>query len=106
MPIDRTLGPKKRKRMRHAERKLKEAKRQFARTERSILYWPRIVADLKHERMRAIQPPLWPEEEDKLQNLGIDCTAVFSIRCSAIAIFTRRIDLSRRILNEHETITC
>ncbi len=62
MSIDRKLDPIKRKRMRHAERKLKEAKRQLARTERSVSYWTRIVADLKHERTRAIQPPLWPEE--------------------------------------------
>jgi hypothetical protein len=63
MPIDRKLDPIKRKRMRHAEQKLKEAQRQLARTERSILYWSRVVADLKHERTCAIQPPLWPEEE-------------------------------------------
>jgi hypothetical protein len=65
MPIDRKLDPIKRKRMRHAERKLKEAQRQLARTERSILYWFRVVAHLKHERTCAIQPPLWPEEEAK-----------------------------------------
>jgi hypothetical protein len=33
-----------------------------------ILYWSRILADLKHERTRAIQPPLWPEEETKEEN--------------------------------------
>jgi hypothetical protein len=66
MSIDRKLDPIKRKRMRHAEGKLKEAQRQLARTERSISYWSRIVSDLKHERMRAIQPPLWPE--DRAQN--------------------------------------
>jgi len=37
MAIDRKLDPVKRKRMRHAERKLKEAQQQLARTERSIL---------------------------------------------------------------------
>jgi hypothetical protein len=51
--------------MRYAERKLKDAKLRLARTERSILYWSRILADLKHERTRAIQPPLWPEDETK-----------------------------------------
>jgi hypothetical protein len=51
--------------MRHAERKLKEAQGRLARTERSILHWSRILADLKYERTRAIQPPLWPEEETK-----------------------------------------
>jgi hypothetical protein len=65
MPIDRKVDPTKHKRMRHAERKLKEAQRKLARTERSILYWSRVLADLKHERTRAIQPPLWPEEEAK-----------------------------------------
>jgi hypothetical protein len=38
----------------------------IARTERSISYWSRVVADLKHEKTRAIQPPLWPEEETKI----------------------------------------
>jgi hypothetical protein len=65
MPKNRQLDPVKRKRMRHAERKLKEAQRQMIRTERSIQYWSRIVADLKHETTRAIQPPLWPEEESQ-----------------------------------------
>ena len=70
MPIDRKLDPIKRKRIRHAERKLKEAQRQLARSERSISYWSRIVSDLKHERMRAIQPPLWPEEESGTHSAG------------------------------------
>jgi hypothetical protein len=65
MPIDRQLDGIKRKRMRHAERKLKEAQRQPVRTERSIQYRCRIMADIKHERTRAIQPPLWPEEETR-----------------------------------------
>jgi hypothetical protein len=67
MSIDKQLDRIKRKRMRHAERKLKEAQRQRVRTERSILYWSRVIADLKHERTRAVQPPLWPEEDSKLQ---------------------------------------
>jgi hypothetical protein len=54
--------------MRHAERKLKDAQGRLARTERSILHWSRILADLKHERTRAIQPPLWPDEEAKEGN--------------------------------------
>jgi hypothetical protein len=53
--------------LRYAERKLKEAQT-LTLTERSIVYWSRIVADLKHERTRAIQPPLWPEEETKEGN--------------------------------------
>jgi hypothetical protein len=51
--------------MRDAERKLKDAQLRLARTERSIVYWTRVLADLKHERIRAIQTPLWPEEEMK-----------------------------------------
>jgi hypothetical protein len=65
MNADKKLDRAKRRRMRHAEGKLRAAKLQLARTERSILYWSRIVADLKHERIRAVQPPLWPEEEIK-----------------------------------------
>ncbi len=67
MAIDRQLDRIKRKRMRHAERKLKEAQLQRLRTERSILYWSRVIADLKHERTRAVQPPLWPQEDSKQQ---------------------------------------
>ena len=78
MLIDRKLDPVKRKRMRHAERKLKEAQRQLARTERSIRYWSRILADLKHEKIRAIQPPLWPEEENKI--LSSDASKTDAVR--------------------------
>ena len=53
----------RRQRMRYAERKLKEAQMRLARANRSIVYWSRIIADLKHERTRAVQPPLWPEGE-------------------------------------------
>jgi len=49
--------------MRYAERKLKEAQRRLARANRSVVYWSRIIADLRHERTRAVQPPLWPEGE-------------------------------------------
>jgi hypothetical protein len=51
--------------MRYAERKLKEAQQRLTRTERSIVYWSRILTDLKHERTRVIQPPLWPEDDTK-----------------------------------------
>jgi hypothetical protein len=56
------LDPALRRRMRYAEGKLRAAQLRQSRTERSILYWTRILSDLKHERTRAIQPPLWPEE--------------------------------------------
>lgn len=62
MPIDPKLDQARR--MRYAERKLREAQQRLARTERSVLYWSRMVADLKHERTRAVQPPLWPEENE------------------------------------------
>jgi hypothetical protein len=65
MPADPQLDRAQRQRLRYAERKLKEAQQQLARTERSIAYWSRIVADIRHERTRAVQPPLWPEEETK-----------------------------------------
>jgi hypothetical protein len=68
MPDDPQLDPVRRRRMRYAERKLRDAQRRLARTERSILYWSRILADLKHERTRAIQHPLWPEEETQKDN--------------------------------------
>jgi hypothetical protein len=70
MPVDPQLDRAQRQRLRSAERKLKEAQQQLARTERSILYWSRILADLKHERTRAIQPPLWPEEDNKAQKIS------------------------------------
>jgi hypothetical protein len=63
MPDDPQLDRDRRRRMRYAERKLRDAQLRLGRTERSILYWSRILADLKHERIRAIQHPLWPEEE-------------------------------------------
>jgi hypothetical protein len=63
MPLDPPQDPVRRRRLRYAERKLKEAQLRLARTERSVAYWSRILADLRHERIRAVQPPLWPEEE-------------------------------------------
>jgi hypothetical protein len=56
------IDPILRQRMRYAEGKLRAAQLRKSRTERSILYWTRILADLRHERTRAIQPPLWPED--------------------------------------------
>ena len=51
-----------RRRMRYAERKLREALQRLTRTERSIKYWSRVLADLKYERTCVVQPPLWPDE--------------------------------------------
>lgn len=63
MQDDPKLERARRQRMRYAERKLKDAQQRLVRTERSIVHWSRILADLRHERMRAVQPALWPEEE-------------------------------------------
>ena len=68
MPTVRQLDHIRRRRMRHAERKLKEAQGRLARAERSIRHWSRILADLKHEQTRAVQPPLWPEDEAREEN--------------------------------------
>ncbi|MDR3750120.1 MAG: hypothetical protein P4K94_01410 [Terracidiphilus sp.] len=68
MPADPQLEKARSLRMRTAERKLKEAQQRLARTERSIAYWSRILADLKHRQTRAVQPPLWPEEETNEEN--------------------------------------
>jgi hypothetical protein len=68
MPTDPQLDRIRRRRMRYAERKLKEVQQRLARAERSILHWSRILADLRYERTRAIQPALWPEDETKEKN--------------------------------------
>ena len=68
MSTDPQLDRIRRRRMRYAERKLKEVQQRLARAERSILHWSRILADLRYERTRAIQPALWPEDETKEKN--------------------------------------
>jgi len=65
MHEDKKLDRARMRRMRYAEGKLRAARLQLARSERSILYWSRILADLRHERTRAVQHPLWPDEEAK-----------------------------------------
>jgi hypothetical protein len=67
MPVDPKFDRAQRRRMRSAERKLKEAQKRLVRAERSVVYWSRMLADLKYERTRAIQPPLWPEEEIEME---------------------------------------
>jgi hypothetical protein len=67
MQEDPQLDRAQRQRLRYAERKLKAAQLRLARTERSVTHWSRVLADLKHQRTRAIQPPLWPEEEAKIE---------------------------------------
>jgi hypothetical protein len=65
MTAEPQLEQAKRRRMRYAERKLREAQLRLIRAERGITYWSRTLADLRHEQTRAVQPPLWPEEEAK-----------------------------------------
>jgi hypothetical protein len=61
--MDRTSDRSQRRRLRQAERKLAEAQKRLARAQRSVAAWTRKVADLRYERERAVQKPLWPEEE-------------------------------------------
>jgi hypothetical protein len=67
MPADPKLDRAQRRRMRNAERRLKEAQQRLVRAERSVVYWTRMLADLRFERTCAIQPPLWPEEDLKME---------------------------------------
>jgi hypothetical protein len=65
---DPQLNRIRRRRMRYAERKLRDAQLRRARAERSILYWSRKIADLKYERTCAVQPTLWPQEKAEDEN--------------------------------------
>jgi hypothetical protein len=67
MPGDPQLDRAQRRRMRSVEHKLKDAQKRLVRAERSVVYWTRMLADLKYERIRAVQPPLWPEGDLKLE---------------------------------------
>jgi hypothetical protein len=53
--IERQVDRIKRKRLRHSERKLTEALRHRLRSESSISFWSKVIADLKLERTRAVQ---------------------------------------------------
>lgn len=61
--MDRISDRSQRQRLRNAERKLREAQKRLVRAQRSVAAWTRKLADLRYERERAIQKPLWPEEE-------------------------------------------
>jgi hypothetical protein len=65
---DPQLNRIRRRRLRYAERKLREARLRLARTERSILYWSRKLADLKYETTCAVQPTLWPRKKTEEEN--------------------------------------
>lgn len=65
MPIDRTSDRAQRQRLRSAERKLVQAQKRLVRAQRSVASWAQKVADLRYEGLRAVQKPLWPEEDAK-----------------------------------------
>jgi phage-related minor tail protein len=65
MPIDRTSDRAQRQRLRRAERKLLQAQKRLVRAQRSVASWTQKVADLRYEGLRAVQKPLWPEEDAK-----------------------------------------
>jgi len=68
MPADSKLDQAQRRRMRYAESKLRLARIRLARSERSILYWTRVLADIRQQRIRAVQAPLWPQEEIRAED--------------------------------------
>lgn len=65
MPIKHISDRAQRQRLRHAERKLLQAQKRLARAQRSVASWTQKVADLRYEGLRAIQEPLWPEQDRK-----------------------------------------
>jgi hypothetical protein len=80
MPVDRAERTRK-KRLRHATRKLRDARRRLARAERSVAYWTRKLNDLKYESVRAIQLPLISDAQG---TTSIPCPAplIPSMGCS------------------------
>lgn len=65
MSINRISDRAQRQRLRHAERKLLQAQKRLVRAQRSVSSWTQKVADLRYEGLRAVQKPLWPEEDTK-----------------------------------------
>jgi multidrug resistance efflux pump len=65
MSMDRISDRSQRKRLRHAERKLMAAQKRLVRAQRSVATWTQKVAELRYENLRAVQKPLWPEEDVK-----------------------------------------
>lgn len=63
MSIKRTSDRAQRQRLRNAERKLLQAQKRLIRAQRSVDSWKQKVADLRYERLRAVQKPLWPDED-------------------------------------------
>jgi hypothetical protein len=71
MPEKPNLDRAQRRRKRYAERKLHEAQQRLTRTERSIKYWSRVLADLKYGQNCAVQRLLWPEEQVESDRLNL-----------------------------------
>jgi capsule polysaccharide export protein KpsE/RkpR len=65
MSINHISDRSKRKRLRHAERKLLQAQKRLVRAQRSVASWTQKVADLRYEGLRAVQRLFWPEEDAK-----------------------------------------
>ena len=65
MSMDPISDRSQRQRLRHAERKLMEAQKCLVRAQGSVASWTQKVADLRYENLRAVQKPLWPEEDVK-----------------------------------------
>ena len=65
MSIKRTSDRVQRRPLRYAERKLQQAQKRLVRAQRSVASWTQKVADLRYEGLRAVQKPLWPEDDAK-----------------------------------------
>lgn len=60
MVVDQTHRARTR-RIKYASKKLKDAQVRWARAERSVTYWTRVLNDLKYEATQAVQLPLIAE---------------------------------------------
>ena len=65
MSINRISDRAQRQRLRYAERKFLQAQKHLVRAQRSVATWTQKVADLRYEGLRAVQKPLWLEEDAK-----------------------------------------
>lgn len=67
MSVKRISDRAQRQRLRYAERKLLQAQKRLVRAQRSVTSWTQKVADLRYEGSRAVQEPLWPEQDPKTE---------------------------------------
>ena len=68
MSIKHISDRAQRKRLRHAERKLLQAQKRLVRAQRIVASWTQKVADFRYEGLRAVQKPLWPDEDPKAES--------------------------------------